>query len=253
MDIEGAFLAFVFPILIVFARIGTFTMVMPAISSSFVSARFRLALAMALSIALAPSVAPVPGAAATDLARLLPLVASEMVIGLFLGSISRFLIYALAMAGQIIGQSIGLSNIFVLPGMGDEVASALSSLFAVTGLVLFFVTDLHHLAIEAAAASFQILPIGAPFEIGLLAERLAHTLQYSLTLAAALSAPFLVLGFVFYLAVGLINRMMMSLPVFFISLPVALGGGIGVLMLLTGAVLSGFAQGMRQGILLFGP
>lgn len=253
MDVEQAFLTLIYPILIVFARIGTFVMVMPATSSSFVSARFRLAFAIALSVALAPVISTSQVPVTIQMGTLIPLLVGEMIIGLFMGLISRFLIYALSMAGQIIGQSIGLSNIFVLPGMGDEVASALSSLFAVTGIVLFLVTDLHHLAIQAAAASFVTLPLGEVVEIGLLAERLAGTLQYSIALAAALSAPFLILGFLFYLAVGLINRMMMSLPVFFISLPVALGGGIAVLMVLTGAILTTFAQGMRDGILLYGP
>ncbi|MGF1457232.1 MAG: flagellar biosynthetic protein FliR [Alphaproteobacteria bacterium] len=253
MDVALAFAVLIFPILMVFARIGTFVMVMPALSASFVSARFRLALAMALSVALAPVIPTTPAPVPLDVGGLVPILAGEMIIGLFMGLVSRSLLHALSMAGQIIGQSIGLSNIFMLPGMGDEVASALSSLFAVTGMVIFLVTDLHHLAIQAAAASFKTLPIGEAVEIGLLAERLAGTLQYSVTLAAALSAPFLVLGFLFYLAVGLINRMMMSLPVFFISLPLALGGGIAVLMVLTGAIFSRFAQGMRDGILLFGP
>ena len=47
-----------------------------------------------------------------------------------------------------------------------------------------------------------------------------------------MSAPFLVLGLVFYLGMGLLGRMMPQLQVFFVAMPATIWVGLGLLALL---------------------
>lgn len=240
MTLEMAALAWLYPTLLVFARVGSAAMLLPGIGEQFVPARTRLALALAISIALAPVLPDLPARPPEGPAQLAGAIGIEVFIGIFLGAIVRILFFALTVAGQIIGQSMALSNIFVLPGAGLDGSSVISTMLTLAGLAFFFVADLHHDAIEVLARSYFFLPVGVGVNTGSLSQLFARTVSDSFTLGVQLAAPFLVLGFVFYLGVGLINKMMVSLPVFFISMPIAILGGLAILAQMSGLILAVF-------------
>jgi flagellar biosynthetic protein FliR len=242
MTLEALALAWLYPTLLVFVRLGAALLLLPGFSERFVSPRIRLLFALVLAFGLAPVLPGLPSEVPSEPALILAQIGQETFVGVFLGACVRILFLALTTAGQIIGQTIALSNIFVLPGSGFDAGSVVGTFLTVSGLAFFFIADLHHDALRTLAESYAFLPVGSAIDVGAIGETVARTVNGAFTLGVELSGPFLVLGFVFYVGVGLINKMMVSLPVFFISMPIGIMGGIAVLSTLSGLMLLRFAD-----------
>ena len=81
-----------FAFFLIFARIGTAIMFLPGFSATYISARFRLALALAISFVIFPVLAarfPVPPNALPDMGLMF---VGEIIVGSFYGLILRALI-----------------------------------------------------------------------------------------------------------------------------------------------------------------
>src|SRR3546814_468065 len=81
---------------------------------------------------------------------------------------------------------------------------------------LVFATNLHLLALQAAYDSYTLFPPMQAPAFGDFAEVATHMVSGSIALGVKLAAPFIVYGIVFNVALGLLNRLMPSLQIFFI-------------------------------------
>ena len=102
-----------FAFFLIFARIGTAIMFLPGFSATYVAARFRLALALAISFVTFPVLAaklPVPPSAFPDMALMF---VGEIIIGSFFGLILRVLISSLQTAGTIASLASSMANALV--------------------------------------------------------------------------------------------------------------------------------------------
>jgi flagellar biosynthetic protein FliR len=66
---------------------------------------------------------------------------------------------------------------------------------------------------------------------GDLAEQTVMAVGMSFYIGVSLSAPFYVMSLVLNVGLGLSNRMMPTLPVFFVAAPVLIGAGLFVLLM----------------------
>ena len=90
-----------FAFFLIFARVGTAIMLLPGYSATYVAARFRLVLGLAISFVMFPVLAaklPVPPTSLSEMALIL---AGEVVVGGFFGFLLRILISALQTVGTI--------------------------------------------------------------------------------------------------------------------------------------------------------
>jgi flagellar biosynthesis protein FliR len=230
----------IFSYLLVFSRIGTTISLMPGFGESYVSPRIRLLLGLAITVLLTPIVQnklpALPGSPIT----LALLVAGEAVIGLFMGSVARLLLSALATGGAILAFLSGLANAQLFnPLMSDQ--GALPGVFlSVMGLLLIFVTDTHHLMLMALLDGYTVFPPGGPLPLDDFANILAQLLADSFRLGMEIASPFLMYGLVFYAGMGLLARMMAQLPIFFVALPIQIMLGLFTMLLTFPAALLWF-------------
>src|SRR5690606_19770419 len=94
------------------------------------------------------------------------------------------------------------------------------------GLVLIFVTDLHHLLLQALLGSYQFFPAGTVPITQDMAATISLTVSKSFMTAVQIAAPFLIVGLVFYLGLGLLARLMPQMQIFFVAMPVQIAIGI---------------------------
>ena len=141
-----------------FVRIGAFVMVMPVIGSSFVPARVRLLLAVALTAVIAPVI---PTTATTDVlsAAGLVTVIQEIAIGATMGFLVQLVFDAIALGGQVIGMSMGLGFAVFLDRARGVNMPVLGQLFLMLGMLVFLTMDGHLALISLLAESFTSLPI----------------------------------------------------------------------------------------------
>lgn len=208
---------------VVFLRVGAIMALMPAFGEQSVPMRVRLAAALCFTFIVAPAVAPeirvTPGA-------LLPVAnpLAEVVIGLAMGMIFRLLVMILQIAGAIAAQSTSLSQI--LGGAGVEPQPAIGHVMYVAGLALAVMFGLHVRAAQAMVLSYDMFPVGAFPDAGVLAEWGVGRIAWAFGLAATLAMPFVIASLVYNLALGVINRAMPQLMVAMVGAPAITAGGL---------------------------
>jgi flagellar biosynthetic protein FliR len=229
----------VFAVFLVFARVGSAFSVLPGFSEAFIAMRFRLLLAGMTSLVVAPVVAPGLPPAPDSPAALLILVGGEVIIGLFLGLTARLALAAIQTAGMIIGLQTSLANAFAYDPTTAQQNAVVGAWLSTIALVLIFVTDLHHLMLRGLVESYGLFRPAEPPPVGDLTEIIVRLVSSSFLLGLQIATPFMAFGFIFFLALGLIARLMPQMQIFFVAMPlqivigfIALGATIGVGMVL---------------------
>jgi flagellar biosynthetic protein FliR len=214
--------------ILTFARMGTVLMIMPGIGDSFVSPRIRLLIALSFSVVLAPVSATYLPEVTTNI-QLVWLVLSEMVVGFFIGTIARIFLAALDTAGMLIGMQIGLGNAMVFnPQMAGQ-GSVIGAFLSITGAVLLFATDLHHMLIYGMVDSYNTFPAGdIPLTEGM-AQTITKAVSQSFAIGFYMSVPFMIVSLFLYIAMGVLGRLMPQIQVFILALPIQIILGVVVL------------------------
>lgn len=237
--------------MLVFARIGTMLMLFPAFGEISVSPRIRLTIALACTALLMPAVRHYYPPVADGFAPLFGLLFGEILIGVLIGSVARLLTSALQIAGNIISLQTGLSfaqNFDPTQGIQGAIIGTFLSLVAVTFLMA---ANLHHLLLAALSGSYRHF---APGKIPDLSDSFALILSTSsnaFTLGIELSAPFIVFGLVFYLAMGVLSKLMPQVQVFFIITPASIFLGFALFMILLGGLMTWYLGQFQHHLMPF--
>lgn len=217
----------VLAVCLLFCRIGGVLMLMVGVSSARVPMQVRLFLAFGLTLAVAPLLLGQASAAITDDApvTLLRLIVAETFTGLFIGFLGRLFFLALQMLSHAMAMTVGFS----MPDTAiedQEALPAMTTLIMLTATLMFFLTDQHVKVLEAVISSYKVLPVAGTFDPqGSLIE-VTDTLSAAFWLALRLASPFIIYGLVINFTLGLVNKMTPSIPVYFISMPFVLFGGL---------------------------
>lgn len=227
----------VFGTFLLFCRIAGAIMLMPGVGDTYVSPTIRLSLALLITALLAPVLINQIPVAPDQVGEMALLIGSEIAIGIFLGLLARLLMAALDTAGMMISFQIGLANALVFNPSAAAQGSLISSFLTIVAVTLIFVTDLHHVMLLAIVDSYTAFPAGDLPAVGDMADTVARLLADSFSIAFRLAAPFFVFVVIFFLLIGLLNKLMPAIQIFFIALPVQIMVGALLLGLLLGAMM----------------
>ncbi|MEQ8813784.1 MAG: flagellar biosynthetic protein FliR [Thalassobaculum sp.] len=240
MNLEQYLPLQVFQILLVFARTGSAMLMIPGIGETFVPIRVRLLFSGLLALAVAPAIAPQLPPEPGNAAELLTLIAGEVLIGIYFGLVSRLLLLTLDTAGRVISFSAGLAAANIFNPSLTEQGTVIGLILTMLGILLLFITDLHHMIIRAVVESYGTFPAGRELMFADLSEAITELSAGSFKVAIQLSAPFYVFSLLFFVCLGVMSRLMPQLQIFFIGLPVQIYMGMLVLATILGALMSAF-------------
>lgn len=209
----------VFAFALTFVRLGTAIMIMPGVGDSFVNSRLRLHFAVALTLALFPmTVSYIPDPLPSTFG-LFSLILMEFIIGIFFGGIARIFMMSLDTAGMVISISSGLSNAQLFNPALSTQGSLVGAFLSVTGIVVLFSLNLHHLLFAGIIESYEFFPVGAIPDFGSMAEMMARSVSAAFTIGFKIAAPFVVLSILLYTGMGVLSRLMPQIQVFMVALP----------------------------------
>ena len=238
----------VYAMMIVFARLGAMVFLLPGIGEAFVPVRIRILFVFAMTLAVAPvlaaSIPPIPLTGAD----LFLVVFKEVAIGFFFGLVARILLITLATAGTIISLSTGLSNATVFNPSLQDTGTSVSLLLTTLGIMLIFATDLHHLVIRALIQSYEVFPVGGQLPVGDFALALTRLVADAFEMALQLSAPFVIIGVMFFAALGIMSRLMPQLQIFFIGIPIQMLLGFTIMIAILGTMMDVFLEYYEAGV-----
>ncbi|HUC67235.1 MAG TPA: flagellar biosynthetic protein FliR [Stellaceae bacterium] len=236
----------VFALMLIFARVGTALMLLPGFGEVYVMQRFRLLLGFLVSLLLTPILAPLlpplPGSAV----KLVDIVGSEVVIGLFLGTISRILLAALDTAGTVASFQLGLSAAQIFNPMAASQGSLPSTLYSVLGVLLIFLTDLHHMLLRALVDSYNVFAPGVLPPLNDLSDMIARSVAGAFVIGIEMAAPFILLGIVFFVALGIVGRLVPQLQIMLVTLPLQIMGGLFALVFVLTAGMQWFLEAFQR-------
>lgn len=231
-----------FGALLVIVRVSAAFVLLPGFGETYLPPRVKLAAAILVALAIAPVVPGVARATAPDAMTGATMVAAEATAGLFLGTLARCLLLATHVAGSIVAQQIGLGQL--TPGGVDPGGSpAAGNLLMLAAVNLLFAFKGHHHILTSLKDSYDLLPLGRFPDPGLMAERVTETVSAAFALGVRLSLPFLLSGFLAYVGLGVINRAMLQLPVYFVASPALTIAGLVLLAVALPAMLTAWYEG----------
>lgn len=227
-----------FTYLLIFARVGSMLMLMPALGETTIPVRMRLSFALLFSLVLYPLLSSGLPAMPAEIYAMVVLLLHELAIGLILGALTRLITQATQVAGAIIAFQAGLSSAMAAdPSQGGVQGAVVGSFLSFLGLALVFATDLHHVALAAIHDSYAVFPPTAPLMFDDAAQMAIRAVTGGFTVGVQMSAPFIVYGLIFNLGMGILSKLMPQLQVFFIAMPANVMIGMALLALLTIAMM----------------
>ena len=241
----------IFAALLVFVRIGAAMLLLPGFGESYVPMRIRLLLSLLITLLLTPVLSADLPAMPTAVLPLFLLILGESFIGLFIGSIARLMLAALSVAGMVISMMSSLANAMTNDPTAAQQGSIVSALLTTAALLLIFVTDLHHLLLAALIGSYNLFPAGEVPPVGDMASLFTLFTGQVFLLGFQIASPFIGIGCIFYLGLGLLARLMPQMQIFFIALPVQIGIGLVTLMITLPVALGWFLGAFQNSLLPF--
>jgi flagellar biosynthetic protein FliR len=235
-----------FAAMLVFARIGSAMMLLPGFGEVYVPQRYRLLFALIFSALLLPVLAPILPPLPASPAELVLVLGGELVIGIFIGTLTRLILAALQTAGQVVSIQMGLSNAQIFNPMEASQDSIPSAFYAILGVLLIFLTNLHHVMLRGLVDSYAVFVPGHLPPVEDLSQTIAHAVAASFRLGIEIAAPFIVLGTVFFVGLGLVARLVPQLQVLFITQPLQIMGGLLLMGLIAATGMGWFLQVFAQ-------
>lgn len=230
--LEHFLTAGVFAFILTFVRIGTAITIMPGVGDSFTPQTIRLYIALGLSLVLAPLVAPLMPAVIPGGAALFILIIMEFIIGLFIGTMARVFMMALDTAGMIISMQSGLGNAQLFNPAFSSQGSLVGAFLSVTGVIVLMATNMHYMLFYGLVESYKIFPVGTFPLAGNMAEMMASAVGASFLVGVQIAAPFIIVGMLIYIGMGILSRLMPQVQVFMLAVPLQI-----VILLLTLAIV----------------
>ena len=200
----------------------------------------RLFIALAVTLALAPVLTGGKPFIIADFAGLVGDIFSELFIGGVIGLLGRLYFLALETMMMATAMNIGLSNALGAPIDETEQLPPIAGLVTLTATCLIFIMDLHWELIRGIVASYRVMPVGALLRPQLALQMVGDGLGQTFLIALRISSPFILFAIVVNMAVGLINRLTPQIPVFFISGPFVIAGGLTLFYFIAGPMVAMF-------------
>jgi len=219
--------------MMIIARLSFIMFLMPGIGEQVIPVRLRLFILLAVAAAFSttgtiaqPSLAPLSGFAV--------LLLSEIALGFFLGVTLRLGIWVLSIAGSVIAQSIGLSQLLGV-AVEHEAQTLTSNLLTMAGAAILLSADFHVNAFAALLQLYGDIPLGALSSLDW--AYLFDSCFAAFNFAILLAWPFVALNLLYNICLGFINKALPQLMVSFVGAPFLVGAGTIMLGLSVTALL----------------
>lgn len=205
------------------ARVGGLVATAPVIGDQGVPARAKLTFVLAVSVAIGVNRPEVPFSE-------LPMTAAlELGIGMLTGITARFAMTRIAVAGQLMGLSLGLGFAAQYDIHAGESAGVLRTLLTTIASIAFLAAGGLEAVVRGAAASPARLS-----QVATLGPALLHHATASVAYGLSLAAPVMVASLAGNVALAVMNRAAPAVNVFSVALSAVMILG-GVVLLATAA------------------
>lgn len=230
---EASYLTF-FAVLM---RYSTLLVILPIFGDRLVPVPVKLLLSLTVTFVLYP-VLKETGAIheqealkwGASLGGLVGTIALEVLFGLTLGYVGRLVFDAIQIGGEIIGNFMGFASASQYDPQQESQSQVISKIQLNLAMILFLILNGHHVTLQGALKSYEIVPLGgAKFGESLMRELIQLT-GWVLTIGLQLAAPIALSLFMINIVYGVISKAIPQFNVLVLSFSVSALIGLFILM-----------------------
>ena len=219
--------------LLMLTRCSGIFMIAPFFGSLNIPVTIRAAAAFAFTLVLFPVVDGLGTVAAPPSVWAF---AGSVLVELFIGWLIGFIAYvcfsAIHMAGKVMDMQVGFAVVNVMDPTSGQQIPLIGSLLYNLGIIVFLVTNGHHVIITALAESFRMVPLAAMQPNLSLTMLLVDFTNGIFVTGMKIAMPVTFAILLVNVALGILARTMPQMNIFVVGIPLQLMVGVGVLSML---------------------
>ncbi len=229
-------------------RTAAFMLTWPVLSGSLIPRNIQILASIALSLLIYPTISWQSLAPHLLTESLVFLVIREVFIGLSLGFVSRFFLFAVSICGEIVSITMGLSGAQIFNPASNSRSTVLEQFQVMLASLFFLAINGHHMFMAAFVKTYEILPLSLE-ALNLVGLRKIDVLVQEIMIAGVkMSAPVLAAIFLMNVTMGIIGRAVPQVNVLITSLPANILVGLGILFLSIPVFVTGLDEYVQVAI-----
>lgn len=222
-----------------FIRVAALFSVAPVLSSPFLPARIKIAIASVITIFMVPLL---------DITASIELFSSagfiqigiQLLIGLLMGFILRLVFSALTIAGENIAVTMGLGFAQITDPVNGVTVPIVSQFLTITATLIFLALDGHLALINMLFDSFTYIPVGYTFEYQTALWDVVSWGTNMFSGALMVAIPAITALLVANSALALMTRAAPQLNIFSVGFPITIMLGLAVIALTLPSIVAVF-------------
>lgn len=165
-------------------------------------------------------------------------VVKEFLVGVLIGYIAYAVFTSIYIAGQIIDMQIGFGMVNVLDPLSNIQIPVTANLYFILAMVIFLITNGHHMLITALFQSFDLLPLGTAIIGPDLLENTVGVFQNMFSIGFKIAAPIVAAVIIADVVLGIISKTIPQINVFILGMPLKSLIGMIIILLTIPAFVS---------------
>lgn len=202
-------------------RIGSFLISAPFFGSRTVVVTVRIVVTFGLTLSLLGRV-DMPQMAQLDGLGIITLILQEVLIGLCAGMMMSILFSSVALAGEKISSTSGLSFATQIDPNAGGTTPAVSQILSMFLTVVFLSLNGHLIAVLAIIKSYETFPMGGSLNIAALLSFGSLAMREMLEFAVKIMLPIVSIITLINIAIGVVTRSAPTLNLFSFGFPITL-------------------------------
>jgi flagellar biosynthetic protein FliR len=232
-----------------FVRIGACLMVAPIFGAAFVPPRMRIMLAGTITLLIAPLISMPSGIEPLSIAGVIVTI-HQLLIGAATGFALQVIFDSLAMGGQLLANSMGLSFAFNVDPQHGASTPVVGTIYLLMVTLTFLALNGHLAMIETLVNGFHTMPIALTGFTGEQWWRLVEWGNQLFAGALAVALPGMTALLIVNLGFGVMSRAAPSLNMFAVGFPITLVFGLLIMLMGLPTVVTSFSGLMAASFVL---
>ena len=216
---------------LVLCRSAGIMLAAPVFSSVSLPIRTKAAFVALLSLVMYPFAAAHAPAPPTQVIGYVPIIVTELGLGLIMGLAASMVIASFQVAGAMMSQQIGLAMARIASPDTQVSSTAVSVFLGTFGLLLFLAVDGHHWFVEALAISYRDVPIGGVQWSNQASQAIMGGFSKMFLVALKAAAPVMGIMFILNVLLALLAKTVPEMNILLIGYPIKVFVGMTSLVL----------------------
>lgn len=217
--------------LLVFVRMTGLFVTAPIFGRKNVPVYFKIGFAFITAILMA-NVIKVGDNIATDSFLLYALyIIKEFIVGIVIGYVAYAVFTSIYIAGQIIDMQIGFGMVNVFDPISNIQVPITANLYFMLAMIIFLVTNGHHMLIKALFQSFQLVPLGSAAIGPKMLDNIIEVFQQIFSIGFKIAGPIVAAVIVTDVVLGIISKTIPQMNVFVLGMPLKILIGIVIIII----------------------